>query len=654
LTDPIFSQLSDIRGPVHAGSGDLNNTNNYHYSALGGVAPRSPRAYAADGLARLGRYFVHPQGFGKASEILESHRTVLLSGAPGTGRIATAKVLLYELSSGAERFHELLLEEDEQKPRLYPGHIGDDDRVWLDLSSVEDGVWHEIQNELSSVHTAVLEHAAYLVVVLPDKQTERLRAEFGHFHAEISRPPGMEVLRRYLRLAGVPDAVTSPMTPLLSGYLNANPPIEEIAQYAELVAKARANASSEENFPAWYKTAHEALTGRSELVATHVTQLRQGPQRALLLATAMLHGAHADHVHRAAMALLSTVGYPEDECPLLERADLVERFEGIKAKLDADGHVWFKDLGYDSAVRAHFWNHMPELRDDIQAWVEGAVDSADLRQQDRDDLVIRFTEQCLHTRYRQALVSSVFRWAKAPTTNRRLLAADRALRRGLTAGQHGRFFRKQIYDWSRDWDLPDGLAQVIILVCAEVIAVHHPDEAMVRLHHRARRERRTTSARDALVRLVGGDPQLHRQMLVRLTRLPVGGREWKVDTDLFLEFADPMALTQAGPRNHPLVAGVDVRSMLADGWRRVFTQLTDAVWEVRLRQWVFLAFGDERHRDALLDVLIEGSEERSEILGQLYITARDLRSTTDQHERHEVFLGLVLQKICVAQGVQIA
>ncbi|MCW2875935.1 MAG: hypothetical protein JWQ95_35 [Sphaerisporangium sp.] len=638
---------------MHSGSGDLNNATHYHYTMLAGVAARSPRAYAVDDLARLGRHFVHPPGFGQARKVLATHRTVLLDGAPGSGRIAAAKVLLYELSSGTERFHELLWEEDERKPRLDPGHIGDDDRVWLDLSRVEERVWHDVQNELSSVRKAVIEHAAYLVVVLPGDQN--LRADFSQYRAEIARPPGAEVLRRYLRLADVPGAVASPMTPLLAGYLDANRPIGEIAEFAGLVAKARASAAGKGDFPAWYKTAHEALTDRGRQVAERVAKLReQGPQRALLLATAMLHGAHADHVHRAAAALLSTVRYPDDECPSLERADLVERFGGIEAELGADGHVLFTELEYDSAVRAHFWNHMPELRDDIQAWVEGAVDSADLRQEDRDDLVVRFAEQCLHARYRQALVSSVFRWAKGPTTNRRLLAADRALRHGLTAEEHGQFFRKQIYNWSRDRDLPDGLAQVIIVMCSEVIAVHHPDEAMVRLHHRARRERRTTSAREALVRLVDGDLRLRRQMLARLTRVPAGGREWEVDADLFLYFADPVALTEPGSRNHALVAESDVRNMLADGWRRAFTQLTDVAWRVRLRQWLFLAFGDERHREVLVDTLVEGSGERGKILGDVYTTARDLpRPTTDEQERHAVFLDLVLRKICAAQGVEI-
>ena len=142
-------------------------------------------------------------------------------------------------------------------------------------------------------------------------------------------------------------------------------------------------------------------------MAALMATLSQGPQRALLLATAMLHGAHADSVHHAAASFLSTVEHPRDESPLLERATLGERLSEIKAELDVSGNVRFTTLGYASAVRAYFWTHLPELHDHIQDWVGRTAGFAELTDAEREGLVTRFTDQCLTDRYQSTWVSLV-------------------------------------------------------------------------------------------------------------------------------------------------------------------------------------------------------------------------------------------------------
>lgn len=653
MTNFSFTQISGVNGPVQASNAPLNVNYYYQGAVLADVAIRSPRANPVDDLERIWQRFVYPPGFGRARDLLERYRIVLLDGAPGSGRVAAAKTLLYEVSSGGEQFRELLWEEKKDRRRLDPDHVGDNDRLWLDLSCVKEWVWCDAQDELPAVCNAVIDHGAYLVIVLPHNRIERLRQGFG-CHAEIGRPAALEVLRRHLHLVDIPGATTSPTTSLLTSYLNSDPPIRDIAAFAELTARARENTGDRGGFPAWYAAAYKVLTGRGQEVAERVAKLNEGPQRALLLSTAMLHDAHADHVYRAATMLLNMVKYPEEKLPLLERSDLFQRFSDIGVEIDSNRHVRFKELGYGSAVCAHFWNHMPELRDGIQAWVEKVIDFADLQQEDRDRLVTRFTEQCLNHGYQQELVSSVIHWTKEPANNRRLWAADLALRHGLTTEEHSRFFRQQIYSWSRERNLSEGLAQVITVMCVGVIADRHPDQAMVRLHHRARREGRSTIAREALVQLVNGDSRLRRQMLVRLIFLSPNGWGWEVDPGLFLEFADPLALIDRGSRNHPLVADTDVRGMLAEGWRRVFTQRAEEMWRARLRQWLFVALGDEHHRDVLLDTLVESSEGRGNTLGHLYTAAHNLpRHAMDEQERHAVFLDIVMRKICAAQGIQI-
>ncbi|RBQ18087.1 hypothetical protein DP939_22250 [Spongiactinospora rosea] len=647
MSDYLFSQISEVHGLVHTGPGNLNVTFN-------GDRPWSPLAHAAEDLARHARSFVHPRGFGDARRILETYRTVLLDGPPGSGRNAAARVLLYELSSGNERFHELLWDDDPQRPRLDPGHIGDDDRVWLDLSQVEEWVWRDVQRVLPTVRNAVIDRGAYLAVVLPNNRIEPVLPDFAPFHTKISRPPETEVLRRHLRLNGIPDAHSAPAPPELAEYLDGEPPLGEVAALAQFTAEAM-NISPRGDLSGWLATALEAVTRQDDVVAGNIAELPDGRRRALLLATAMLHGSHAEIVDQAAGRLLAAVKFPNEPSRPLEGEDLFRMFKAVNARLDDSGHVRFERLGYDTAVRIHFWNHMPGYRAQIQAWVVALADSPALEPDERAGLVDRFADLCINERHWSTLADAVFRWTTEPTNERRVAAADRALRRAVVAQNHGRLFRQQIRMWAMDERLSERLAEVIVKVCAEVVVINHPDEAMVRLHHRARRERRSTAAREALIRLVTEDLRLRRQLLARLTRVPDGGRAWDIDPDIYLEIADPEAFTRPGPRHRPLIAEAEVRTMLTDGWRRTLTEVDDARWRPRVAEWFALARADERHREALAGTPIEAVGERGDILGRLYATARDLPcAAPGDQERQDAFVEFVLRRITDAQGLQTA
>lgn len=633
MSDPASPQVSGTQGGVHAGTGDQYI---YHPMSLTDSKGRSPRTQATDELRWLAQRFVHPAGFGRAREVLELYRTVFLDAPPGSGRITAAKVLLWELRADTEKFHELLLQENE--PRLNLGHIGDGDRVWLDLSSVDRPLWSEIHAELSSLRRSVHEHAADLVVVLPH-ETEDLRPEFDQYRVQIECPPVHEVLCRYLLMEDIPPPVPLPPLQFLAG----NRPLREIQKYVRLITEARGKASGLGDFATWCDTAYQAMSGQEKKVADRVTALRQGSQRALLLATAMLHGAHADIIVVAGDSLLRAVEHPLDECPMLERTTLDRRLGDIHAELDAAGSIWFEELDYDSAVRAYFWTHMPELHDRIGAWVGTTADSEGLTDDERDGLVRRFAEQCLNERYRSILVSLVPQWTADATTSGGMKAAALVLQCGLREEEHGRTFRRQIYGWSRSSNLSARLAEVIVVACRDEMAVSHPDEALVRLHHVARRER-GTRAREALVGLVRGDRRFLRQMLNRLTDTNPETRKWPADVALFLDLADPEALIDRGLRNHALIAESAVRRQLTDGWSLVFAKPSFETWSPRVRQWLLLAAEDERHQHVLLDVLVGAGEQRTDVLARLYAMTRG-------QELRAIISDLLLQKINAAQGV---
>jgi len=649
VNDPFTTRVDRPYGAVHTGSGNLINITDPG-ALLVDSRGRTPLRVAEDELTWLHERFVHPPGFGEARERLEDTGTVLLDGEPGSGRNAAARMLLRELGSGAGRFHELL-PDLEKSPRLNPAHIGDGDQLLLDLSTAEEQLWHEIQGELSSFRSEVRAHRAQLVVVLPRHRVEQLRTEFRQFLAELARPQEMRLLRTYLRRDGIdPTDAARPPAPL-TDYLAGRPPVREIAALADLIQRARKAARGAGGFPDWCATALAAVTARDTDVTQLVTERRAGPQRALLLTTAMLHGAHADAIHRATASLLNVAHYPEDTSPLLERADLAERFKEIGAETDAQARARFTGLGYDTAVRAHFWNHLPELRGPLRTWVADTVLLPQLGQDDRDGLVKRFADECLRTGHTDELLALVAQWAAAPRGDPRLRSAAHALELGLREQVHGRTFRKKIYDWSQQ-TLSAGLADVLVGVCAQVMAVRHPDEAMVRLHHLARREVRGRAAREALLTLVRADHRLRRLMLFRLARDLVE-HDWTADAELFLGLTEPGPLLDPGSRVRPLLAETGVRSQLVTGWGAVFRRRPHQDWAGPVRGWLLAAWEHERHRDALLDVLVEGGGGRGDILSRLYVLARDLAAGTppEGQERPAPLVDLLFDKINTAQAI---
>lgn len=656
MSEQISSSVFSRYTQVHSGPGPQYNT--IITQSLADTEGKPFRTIAADQLLWLRRRFVHPSGFGDARDMLISQRTVLLDGKPGSGRLAAAQMLLHELRVGDETFKEIPLdnENDEAKPLISCDGIADGDLLLLDLSEIEGKLWARAHRELHSLRAKVHKCRAHLVVVLAQANAERLEPGLRQYHVRLAPPPGPQVLQCYLRQDGLSWDEMSCPSPAVTEFLGGEPSMQDVARFAGLVAEARATSGGTSDFVAWCKEANAALSDRQIQLTDQLSRLRDGRQRALLLATAMLHGEHADAVHEAAASLLKEVKHPEEDLPLLEHADLAQRFCEIDAERDAQDRVRFKELGYAAAVRRHFWRHVPELRQSLGTWVGRTAVSTSLDQDGRDKLVRRFAELCLHDRYRGMLSTLVEAWtAKAMNgTGRR--AAAQALTQGLQDRRQGRYFRRQIYEWATtNQGLPGTLAEVIVATCTEVMVVHHPYEAVVRLHHLARRERETTRARDALIRLVRADRRLLRLMFDRLNRQFSENRGWKgTDADLFLELADPELLAAAAAGARPLLASDVVRDQVALGWSVVYERGPDDAWDELARRWLLAAGEAGSRHDVLLDVLVEGGRQRTDVLSRLYGMAGELERVHPTPTEHDMRLrDRLLNKINIALGIQV-
>ncbi|WP_251019432.1 hypothetical protein [Streptomyces sp. ISL-11] len=590
---------------------------------------------------------------GKARATLTDTGTVILDGPPGSGRTSAARVLLREYHRDSGVFHELLPDEEDELSLHDPALVETGDQLLLDLSAADDHQWSAARADLPALRKAVHERHAHLVIVMPHGGI--LDPDLQHYRVEVRRPPGLHVLRRHLRMHGVPYEQYIQPDVAVTEFLREERPMREIADFADLVRRARETARPDEGFAQWCATAKKARDDRRREVTALVAKLREAPQRALLIAVSMLHGAHADVIHRAAQLLLRALDSPPEEIPLLQRNDLAQQLGEISADTGPDGHVRFTELDYDSAIRAHFWDHMPDLRHHLGTWAASVVDLNDPHMVPavRDGLVARVAGQYLRTGRGDGLASLAERWSSEAVSRARLEAAVHALTCGLNDPAHDREFRERIYQWCAHRRLRGEFAQVLVQICADVLAASHPDQALLRLYYLARRERDTTRALQALCDLASSSRRLRRRLLDRLARSDLS----PPDLGIFLRACDPVPLTDPSGASRALVEEQGVQGSLTTCWHAVLAELPRATWQPHAERWLHWATDDTGHRgELLLDLLVSAAERceerRGEIFAELYASARDAERTAQGGPARSVeTTELLLHKISVAQGL---
>ncbi|MGW3007443.1 hypothetical protein ACWC9R_01185 [Streptomyces sp. NPDC001219] len=528
---------------------------------------------------------------------------VILQGAPGSGRRAAATMLLEEASVPDGRIEELQSNLEEGAPEPSPG-----DCYLLDLSRVGENEYSAVQRTLMVYRSLVEEHGARMVAVCPADLEWMLDAELAPLAVAIERPRGRAVLSRHLRVRGVRFEYEQLSTDALA-HMFAAAPMRDLDRLAELVAQARDSARYGTDFTHWRDEAVAAATNWSQQVAQQMREHRGGPERALLLAAAMMSGSAADTVMGAASRLLELVRYPRDETPRLAQEGLGEQFEKLSLVREADGRVRFGGLAYDDAVRRHFWENFPDLRPGFRDWVEQCTAIPELGPEDRRRIVGRFAEQALSSGRPDDLCVLVEKWTQPSAGGRLSAAAATTLELGLSHEQYGSRFRSRVYQWATAARLNPDLARVLIGVCRHVIAATHPEQAVVRLRHLALRrevpEALVQEARSALLQLARKNRRLYVRSVLPL--LP-GGRPENGSLDVLLALLDPVGLRIEPPWREFTLA-----------WRAVMGGRPAAAWCPVVQRWLTrLARGEEGDR-TLGALLLAASGDR-ELLNHLYVT----------------------------------
>jgi hypothetical protein len=642
-------KLTDTHGPTTIG--DNNNTQNNFLSYVAHVGARLRAARArqspVDQLRWLAERFVPPPGFSKAVAAIDEYGTVILDGPPGSGRATAAQMLLLKSWSGngleswpgKGKLQELPVQEpgDEPTALLSPDDVGTDDRVWVDLSDADPLFWRKVQRELPTLRARVIECRARLVLIKPDR--DDLQPEFRLYHRRIGLPPPFQVFRHLLRVEGLLPPGEDVDPPKV---IEAARSMDDVRRFIDDILDAKDQPGIGDSLANWIAAAGEPTSPREKQVAEVLSRLPRAAQRALLLSTAMLHGAHTDVIDRGCAALLASLS--DESGTALERLPLGQRLRAIEAEVDAAGHVYFVAARYEIAVRTFFWRHYPELHDALTTWVRDILDSDGLRDEDREELARGFTDQCLEQRYQARWIDLVEHLTPRANLSR-MSAAVAILQRGLSDENSGRTFRRQIYQWSRASHVPDSLAAVLVAACGEM-ACTHPDEALVRLHHVARRHpKRNVGARDALASHARSDLQLLVLLLSRLTSAYAVTTQ-QADASIFLNIADAPLFTARQPTSEPLITQGDIARQLTAGWTLAFNWLPTEEWASRAHDWLRCAAEDEANRHVLVDVLIDGARHTPVVLSQLYGIAH-------RAAFRDVIADVVLNKISAVQGVDL-
>ncbi|GHB06105.1 hypothetical protein ACIQRS_30090 [Streptomyces termitum] len=635
MTGQGFTWVSDPRGPLHSGSG-----NQYVYQWS--IGPESQllrrgtarREIVREHRLRLTRCYVRPRGYARAAERLEPPgAVVLLDGAAGSGRRATATMLLEEAPEPDGGIEELPLASEDGFSEPSPGR-----RYLLDLSRVDDTEYPSVQKTLAQYRTMVEKNDARMVVVAPAGLEWMLDAELAPLVVRIERPRGRAVLGRHLRVRGV-EFTHEQLTTDDLGRLCETAPMRELDRLADLVAQARDSARYGTDFVRWRDAALSASTNWSQQVAR---QLREHPgarERALLLAAAMLHGAPAETVLEAAGVLLEVLRHPEDGAPGLAGEGLGERFDKLALLREDDGRVGFSGLAYDGAVRKHFWENFPEIRPEFRDWVGLCVARRGIASEERGRLAARFAEQALAAGRPDDLPLLVEAWTRPVEGGRLRAEAAVLLELGLSHEQYGPWFRNRVYQWVKASKLDPDLARVLTDVCRYVLSVTHPEQAMVRLRYLALNgeapEDAVRAARTALLGLAAGSRRQYRRLVHRLLVSTAGERL----LDVLVGLVDPVGLRIEPPWEE-----------FALVWRAVMARGTPGSWTPLVKRWL-TAVAERRVSDQVLVALLLAASGDRMLLDQLYATACDWVGETPAAEARARTARGFCQEIDTALGI---
>lgn len=571
---PTYStRVEGDESTVHSGTGDINQNSPTHHGTghqfvlSGGWEeaarfefdeegfPRRRRerhVIAEDRLGNLRRRFVTPPNLNEDGlrEALATHGAVILVGGQGEGLRTAAQMLL--VPRGQENDHDIRedLTTEDETPRLDVGALRGGERLLLDLT--RDGVprTREILRGLEPLRDRARRAGARLVVLFDTRDKDDLPTELRDHVVRPGRPDPLKVLRRHLDAKGVPGFFPDHASENVREWAGhaSMAEVEDLARRVEEVYKER---DREGLIGEWLDT---ALEGDGDKLLEPLDKA-EGRGRALLFAASVIEGASVEHLSSAVENLLPMVRLPEDDTPLIERPHFQKELSQLGVVVDPDRRIRFVRAGQAAAIRAELWDAHPRLHEVFDVWVDTCVRGPNLSPVDRDRVAERWTEQSLRVDRPERVFAAIVNWSQASgKAGNRAPQSAIALSVALKDQRYGRPTRRQLYRWGEK-PPSERLAHVLIAVCAQELALTHPERALVRLHLFAGHgvDKVSRAARSELVGLAR-DRSFHRRALRRFSD-KLRERDVPVDRTLFWEMTRPELLLR-GDGRHPIEPAV--------------------------------------------------------------------------------------------------
>ncbi|GAB3472716.1 hypothetical protein GCM10027440_00160 [Nocardiopsis coralliicola] len=575
--------------------------------------------------------FVKPPGFSRILSGDEAPAALLISGPRGSGRRGAAMRWLSEFGAPEKGIRTL---PDADRPPLLDGEaISEGELLYLDATLSDGTRATALLRELPRFAAEVAERGGRIAVVLEPQQAIDLEVRAEADAVAVRRPDTGAVLRSYLGYlritAGPREFAAAGITDWLAAA-----GVEETVQLAYHARDASLAEEGTGTVADWLATAHRAAGDWREDVAGWLDSQPAPQDRAVLLAAAVFENATAEQVAAAAEGLAEATAVPEEEGSPLERLGFAGRLKRLGAVIREDRRVEFERFGYGEAVLTRFWDEYPWLHEVFEKWISRILEKERIHLRDRLRAAERFAEQCLRVRRHGPLLTLARRWSNGPLWTAEL--ALELLRCGLRDERAAPAVRRWLYDTAKEESLPASCIRVVTAVSYGVLADTHPNQAIVRLHHAARRGGAGPEPRQAageaalrLADLARESSSLRSGVLRRFAdRFAAGpGKYWDADASILWGVVDPAVLTSSG--GFPLTAaeGGDLRTCLAAVWRRDRAEVRP-----HARRWLEFWTGGP-HRTTTVS-LITGAAADAGRLDALYAETRTwLAETADGDAR---------------------
>ncbi|GAA2672271.1 hypothetical protein [Actinoplanes palleronii] len=601
------------------------------------------RLTTAQTLTEQVRRYVAPPGLGDHVSQLATGRSLVLlcpAAVPRSGQRAAAAFLIHrvdESRAAATRlnFQEPLLDKDDEAT----GTLRDAKNVGLFFDFVERGDGPEAVDSLRQfglLEQGLAEAGAFAVLAVSDALTEEAEKSFpGRVH-HLRRPAGEAVFRS--RAAEIPTSLLDALTVhevFRQRLREAWPP--EATRLAKLAN--RAYQAGITDLDGIARQVVGALSNWQDQARKDMRQFGSAPQRALLLAAAMLEGSGPAAIVHGRDLLLRAGDFPAEPTNPLERTDVVTELEALH---DIELNVTdtrFARFEYGIAVLHLAWQGFPGLHLVLLRWLERLPSV--ITPDGIDEFIARIIALSVRDGSGQIAVAVARRWANgrrpAPTqgTARRLDKAQRVaavilLRDACLHPQIGGDVRRRVYEYAYYLKSPAAF-RVVLAEAVGAFDVHHQTAAMTRLKHLAR-----GPEEEVMTAVVRAGARLASEMELGRLLEYLGG--W---------------LSAANPRRTEVAVQVAMQVMtelddtelrlgstaaVTSFWRTALATLPSATATALIRCWIRLAATSEQNRSAAIHVLLGAAGTDLRRVGQLFYATRPTSEPgTEEEILNELF-----------------